>query len=271
MAKDSFKFSGEAATNYDRYLGPMMFEPFAVELVAKIDTSNVFSVLELACGTGRVTRNLRNHFDPEVKLTATDFNADMMHVAQEKLAGQPIEFSIADAQDLPFPENSFDLVVCQFGLMFLKDKQKGLREAMRVLKPGGRFIFSSWDKLDNLPLLKMIFKDFVIAYFKDEDPTRFLLPFSLHDTAMLKTWMEEANFQSVEVTRSALICHTPSVSEIVNGYFVKHSLGAEVFDKDPAAFHQMTANIEQEVSRQFGDKNINFELSAFFVSGRKGE
>jgi ubiquinone/menaquinone biosynthesis C-methylase UbiE len=269
MAKDSFKFSGEAAMNYDRYLGPIMFEPYAAELVSRIDAANIASVLEVACGTGRVTRHLRDHFDAAVKLTATDFNVDMLAVAEGKLGAEAITFQLEDAQQLSFPDNSFDLVVCQFGLMFLKDKQQGLREAMRVLRPGGRFIFSTWDKLDNLPLLKLIFKEHVIAYFKHEDPARFQVPFSLHDTAVLKSWMEAAGFSHVETNRVQLVCHSPSVEEIVKGYFTKHSLGAEVYTKDPGAFDEMARKIEEDVIRLFGPTDINFELTAFFVSGEK--
>jgi ubiquinone/menaquinone biosynthesis C-methylase UbiE len=269
MAKDSFKFSGEAAMNYDRYLGPIMFEPAAIQLVSKIDTANVTSVLELACGTGRVTRHLRQLFAPHVELMATDFNTDMLGVALEKLDGEAIEFRVEDAQELSFADNSFDLVVFQFGLMFLKDKQKGLHEALRVLKPGGKFIFSTWDKLDNLPLIKLIIQDIVIAYYKDEDPTRFKVPFSLHDAATLEAWMTEANFVNVKVDRTAFTGHSPSLTEIVNGYFVKHSLGAEVFEKDPAAFDKMTVEIEQTVARQFGETDIDLPLTAFFVSGEK--
>jgi ubiquinone/menaquinone biosynthesis C-methylase UbiE len=269
MAKDSFKFSGEAAMNYDRYLGPIMFEPAAIELVSKIETSNITSVLELACGTGRVTRHLRQLFAPQVQLMATDFNADMLGVALEKLDGEEIEFRVEDAQELSFADNSFDLIVFQFGLMFLKDKHKGLHEALRVLKPGGKFIFSTWDKLDNLPLIKLIIQDIVIAYYKDEDLTRFKVPFSLHDPSMLEAWMKEANFVNINADHVTFSGHSPSLMEIVNGYFVKHSLGAEVFDKDSVAFDKMTIEIEQIVAKQFGEKDIDFPLTAFFVSGEK--
>ena len=270
MSATAFKFSGEGASNYDRYLGPVLFEPYARDLMSRLaEYGPVSNVLEIACGTGRVTRHLRRYFKPPVKLTASDFSNDMLEVAKSVLSHPSIDFRVEDAQDLSFADNSFDLVVCYFGLMFLADKLKGINEALRVLKPGGRFIFSTWDKLDNLPLLKLIFKEHVIAYFKHEDPARFQVPFSLHDTAVLKSWMEAAGFSHVETNRVQLVCHSPSVEEIVKGYFTKHSLGAEVYTKDPGAFDEMARKIEEDVIRLFGPTDINFELTAFFVSGEK--
>ncbi|WP_259069050.1 class I SAM-dependent methyltransferase [Mucilaginibacter sp. X4EP1] len=269
MEKDAFKFSGELALNYDRYLGPMMFEPYAADLVSRINTAGVKTVLEIACGTGCVTVPLRNHFAPNVELTATDFNADMMSVAESKLNNGSVVFGIEDAQNLSFPDNSFDLVICQFGLMFLQDKKKGLSEALRVLKPGGRFIFSTWDKTENIPLLKLIFNDIILPYFKDEDTTRFLIPFSLFDASQLKEWMEEAGFIEVETERVSLETGAPSYKEIVNGYFQKHALGGAVTAKNPADFDVVAAEMEKQVIAQFGETDIKLRFSANFVSGVK--
>jgi len=269
MEKDAFKFSGELALNYDRYLGPMMFEPYAVDLVSRINTEGVKAVLEIACGTGRVTKHLRNHFAPEVKLIATDFNADMMNVAEGKLNDGSVVFGIEDAQNLSFADNTFDLVVCQFGLMFLQDKKKGLSEALRVLKPGGRFIFNTWDKTENTPLLKLIFNDIILPYFKDEDTSRFLVPFSLFDAALLKGWMEETGFVNVETNQVLLKTSAPSAEEIVNGYFRKHALGAAVTAKNPADFDVVAAEMEKQLIAQFGETDIKLRFSANLVSGIK--
>ena len=269
MAKEAFRFSGEGAINYDRYLGPLLFEPYALDLASKIDTSNVTSVLEIACGTGRVTRHLRRIFNNGTRLVATDFNADMLQVAKSKLEDLSIDFQVEDAQNLSFPENSFDVVVCQFGLMFLKDKPKGLSEALRVLKPGGTFIFTTWDKTDNTPLLKLLFNDLILPCFSDEDTSRFLIPFSLFDPPLLETWMKEANFSDVTVSRVPLSSHAPTPQAIIDGFFLKHSLGKEVLEKSPAAFNELITKMEEQIIRQFGSANISFDLTAFFVSGKK--
>jgi len=269
MANNAFRFSGEAALNYDQYLGPFLFEPYAVELVSKLETENVGSVLELAAGTGRVTRHIRERFAPEVRFVASDYNADMLQVAKNKPYGKAIEFSIEDAQDLSFADNTFDLVVCQFGLMFLKDKKKGLSEAMRVLKPGGTFIFSTWDKTENIPLLKVVFNDVVIPFFKDGDPGRFEVPFSLFDPEVLKAWMEECDFKAVKTEKVVLQLHWPSVKEVVNSYFIKHSVGAEVMAKNPDAFDGLAAEMEARILKQFGAGEVKPNFAALFVSGKK--
>jgi ubiquinone/menaquinone biosynthesis C-methylase UbiE len=279
MAKDAFRFSGEGAINYDRYLGPLLFEPYALDLASKIDTSglnssylassSLTSVLEIACGTGRVTRHLRHVFNKDTRLVATDFNADMLQVAKNKLEDLSIDFQVEDAQNLSFPENSFDLVVCQFGLMFLKDKPKGLSEALRVLKPGGTFIFTTWDKTDNIPLLKLLFNDLILPCFKDEDTSRFLIPFSLFDPPLLETWMKEAKFSDVTISRVTLLSHAPTPQPIIDGFFLKHSLGKEVLEKSPSDFNELIPKMEEQIIRQFGSANISFDLSAFFVSGKK--
>jgi ubiquinone/menaquinone biosynthesis C-methylase UbiE len=269
MQKEAFKFSGEAAVNYDHYLGPLLFEPYAVDLVSKIDIAPINTVLEIACGTGRVTRHLRDRFDPAVAITATDLSTDMIAVAERRVTNGPVTFKVEDAQQLSFADNTFDLVVCQFGLMFLPDKQQGIREALRVLKPGGTFIFSTWDKTENMPIKKLIFNDILIDYFKDEDPTRFLVPFSLSDPLVLKGWTEEAGFTNVKTSRVVLTSRAPSAKAIVDGFFLKHPLGGAVAAKDPAAVVPMALEMERQITKQFGATDIDLELAAFVVVGKK--
>jgi len=269
MEKEAFKFSGEDAVNYDHYLGPILFEPYAIDLMSKIDTAPITAVLEIACGTGRVTRHLRDRFDNAVTITATDISADMITVAEGKVTNGLVAFKVEDAQQLSFADNTFDLVVCQFGLMFLPDKKKGIREALRVLKPGGTFMFSTWDKTENIPIMKLIFNDMIINYFKDEDPTRFLVPFSLADPSVLKGWMEEAGFNDIQTSRVVLTSGVPSAKAIVDGLFLKHPLGRAVAGKDPAAVVPMANEMEQRITKQFGATDITLELATFLVSGRK--
>jgi SAM-dependent methyltransferase len=193
----------------------------------------------------------------------------MLQVAKNKLNDGAIEFKIEDAQSLSFADNSFDLVVMQFGLMFLQDNKKGLAEAFRVLKPGGTFIFSTWDKTENIPLLKLIFNDTILPFFKGEDTSRFLIPFSLHNASILKSWMEDAGFKNVDTSHVALKSTSPSAEEVTKAFFIKHALGDAVKAKDPAALGPIAAEMEENIARQFGERNLKIELAAFFVSGRK--
>src|SRR6187549_1835946 len=142
-----FNFSGSIPKHYDQFSGPMFFEPYAIEVSARIDPSTVNVAVELASGTGRVTRHLRDVLPSTTKLIASDISADMLSVAKEKLSTLDINWEIIDAQDLPFENNSIDLVVCCFGYMFVPDKLKAFAEAYRVLRPDGMLIFTTWDQL----------------------------------------------------------------------------------------------------------------------------
>src|SRR5205823_6905995 len=150
----SAEFTNNVAENYEKYMGPIFFEPYAKDMTDRLGTGNITSILEIACGTGQVTRLLRTKF-PDAKITATDLNPGMLETAKKIINEKDkIEWLIADAQELPFDENTFDAVICQFGLMFLPDKQKGINEARRVLKPEGKFIFNTWDSMQNNPVKK---------------------------------------------------------------------------------------------------------------------
>src|SRR6188768_2609617 len=135
----SADFSGDIATHYDHFLGPLFFEPYAIEVAKRIDPVGVSIVLEIAAGTGRVTRHIRERIHPSAKLIASDISKDMLAVAKKKLSHIDIDWQNIDAQQLPFSDNSIDLVVCCFGYMFVPDKPKAFAEVYRVLKPGGQF------------------------------------------------------------------------------------------------------------------------------------
>src|SRR5689334_14032588 len=124
-------FSGSIPGHYDKYLGPMYFEPYALEIASRIDPSPVKIALELASGTGRVTRHLRDVLNEDATLIASDISPDMLEIAKEKLKGEDIVWQVIDAQLLPFQDNSIDLIVCCFGFMLVPDRPKAFEEAYR--------------------------------------------------------------------------------------------------------------------------------------------
>jgi ubiquinone/menaquinone biosynthesis C-methylase UbiE len=145
-------YTGAIPKLYETILGPVYFEPYAIETAKKVATLQPRQVLETACGTGRVTNQLQKQLAADTSITATDISPDMLGIAIEKLSTlRNVSFQIADALNLPFADNSFDVVVCQFGAMFFTDKKKGFSEASRVLKKNGKFIFVVWDKLSLKP------------------------------------------------------------------------------------------------------------------------
>ena len=133
-------FQGAVPENYDRYLGPVIFEPWAEDLVSRLANKKYKRVLEIACGTGIVTRRLRDALPVTIEIVATDLNSDMFEFAKPKFEGhENIIWQQADASALPFPDCSFDAAVCQFGVMFVPDKAAAMRESYRVLRGGAFF------------------------------------------------------------------------------------------------------------------------------------
>ncbi len=142
MVNTSSNFGGTIPEYYDRCMGPAWFEPFAADLVARLPENPPGHVLEIACGTGIVTRRIREHLNPACRVVASDISKPMLEYARNKLApGEGIEWREADATRLPFADGEFGAVVCAFGVMFVPDRRAVFREARRVLKENGTLLF----------------------------------------------------------------------------------------------------------------------------------
>ena len=141
-------FVGSLPQIYQSHLVPLIFEPYADDLAGRLAARPVSRVLEIAAGTGAVTRRLASTLPAAVPIVATDLNRAMLDQAEAQGTSRPVEWRQADAMQLPFEDGGFDAVVCQFGVMFFPDKARAFAEARRVLRPGGRFLFSVWDRIE---------------------------------------------------------------------------------------------------------------------------
>src|SRR5262245_38947848 len=148
MTKTDTIFAGSIPLLYDKYLGSLLFVPFAEDLAKRLPRLSSGRVLETAAGTGIVTRALLRSLPASVSVVATDLNQPMLDHAAEQTSTGNVSWQKVDAQSLPCPDGTFDVVLCQFGVMFFPDKQIAYREARRVLKPGGPFIFNVWDRIE---------------------------------------------------------------------------------------------------------------------------
>ncbi|WP_424362401.1 class I SAM-dependent methyltransferase [Methylocystis parvus] len=199
-ASDPARFIGDIPRDYDTGLGPVIFEDYAADIARRAAIRAPHEVLEIAAGTGIVTRKLRDALLPAARLTATDLNAPMLEVAREKFRpGEGVSFEVADAIVLPFADQAFDAVVCQFGLMFFPDKDTALREARRVLKPHGRYLFSVWDAARYNPFAR-IGLDVVERFFPDDPPKFLKTPFSCPDIDPIKESLIAAGFSHIVVS-----------------------------------------------------------------------
>jgi SAM-dependent methyltransferase len=193
MVSASASFTGPQY--YNDCLGPIWFDPFAADLVQRLPERPPGDVLEIACGTGLITRRLRDRLSPSVRLVATDLSKVMLDYACPKLDGrEDIEWREADALKLPFEDNQFGAVVCGFGIMFVPDRQAALREARRVLVEGGVLLFNVWDRVEENPHA-LTNAEVVEALFPGDSEMRFRIPYDMHDPALLRRLLAGARFR----------------------------------------------------------------------------
>ncbi|MGE3142279.1 MAG: class I SAM-dependent methyltransferase [Hyphomonadaceae bacterium] len=197
-------FAGSIPEFYDRYMVPLIFAPFAADLARRAAAGAPRAVLEIAAGTGAVTRALAPQLPANASYVATDLNQPMLDYAASRQAPDArILWRQADAMALPFADAAFDLVFCQFGVMFFPGRPAAYREARRVLRPGGLFLFNVWDRIEENAFAEDVTN--ALAAMFPEDPPRFLArtPHGCHDTAQIRRELAETGFARVEIETRA--------------------------------------------------------------------
>ena len=256
-------FVGSIPENYDRYLGPALFEPYASDMVQRLKVPEGASVLELACGTGIVTRRLRDRFPPSVKLIATDLNEAMIGYAARKFRPEEaIEWKQADATALPFTDGSFDAVVCQFGLMFVPDKGRAICEAYRVLKPGGTFLFSVWDAIEQNDLAHIAHTT-ISTFFEHDPPNFYEVPFCFHDPEAIRSLLIEAGFREINLSLLALPSVSPSALEAAKGLVEGNPVIVAIKERRPSDVSKIEAAVAEAVAMRCGDMPVRGKMQAF--------
>ena len=242
MTSSAAEFSGALPAFYDRHLGPVLFEPYAADLVSRLPEGDGLEFSRFACGTGILTRRLRESLPDSASVVATDLNEPMVAYARDAVPAPGIVWQQADAQALAFPDDSFDVAICQFGLMFLPDKAQGFREARRVLRAGGVLLANVWQSLEANPEAGAIHA--TLAKLFPADPPRFLeTPYGYHDTARIRADMAEADWNDVLIDDVCLQGLGPSAADFAAGFArgspLAHELAARDADVD-AVTHALT-------------------------------
>jgi ubiquinone/menaquinone biosynthesis C-methylase UbiE len=262
-------FVGSIPENYDRYLGPIFFQQYADDLVARLPVTSGMRVLETACGTGILTERLVRRLAGRGTVVATDLNEPMIAHAQRRFPAAPhLEWRQADATKLPFQDASFDAVICQFGLMFFPDKAAGIREAYRVLKPGGRYLLNTWDALEHNPVAR-ITHETIASFFPSEPPQFYTVPFSLHDKARVCAWLEAAGFHHIETHSAPGTGISPSAAEAVIGLIEGNPVYTAIMDRRPEALTEIKAALIKNLTAQFGDHPLRCNLRALVFSTQR--
>ena len=253
---------------YDRYLGPVLFEPYAADLARRVAAYGAGPVLEMACGTGIVTQQLRTHLSQGVKIVATDLSQPMLDYARTKLTTlQNIDWQQADIAALPFPDASFSTVVCQFGLMFVPDKQAAFREVRRVLSKGGLFAFNVWDKLVANPFAHIQHE--TLAKLFPADPPQFLTPFSFNDHEVLRQLLTTHDFRDVQLETVTLEARSESAKALATGFIQGSPLSAALTERG-AAFEPIIDAVTEALAQHGGATPFRSTLQAVVVTARAG-
>jgi ubiquinone/menaquinone biosynthesis C-methylase UbiE len=265
---NSIRYSSTAAQHYEKYSGPVFFEPYALEVANRIDTSSVKVALEIACGTGRVTRHLRSVIAPEAKLIATDLSPDMLEVAKEALQGLPIEWQVADAQELAFESHSIDLIVCCFGYMFVPEKIKAFNEAYRVLRQGGTLLFTTWDRLE-LNGATHIHRQVIKKFLGGALPDSYKTAFSMNNEDEINSWLTQAGFTGIKIERVDKTAVSQSAKQVAEGLACGGSIFDDIFKQNPEWLPQIQSEIENILIEKYGDAPMKSPMSALISSAKK--
>lgn len=266
--KSAAQFVGDIPKNYDEGLGPNIFEGYAEDIAARAANLEPSRVLELAAGTGIVSRKLRDRLPKDTELVVTDLNPPMLDVARKKFRpGENVEFAQADAMKLDYRDGSFDLIVCQFGVMFFPDRVASYGEALRVLRPGGAYLFNAWGTKEENQFSK-IANDVVVERYPDDPPGFYKVPFSYADASVAKADLKAAGFTKVEHTPVTLTRKVKDVPAFARGAVYGNPLAEEIRNRkgDPDA---LVREIESRFRKTFGGGDT-ISLTAHVYLATKG-
>jgi ubiquinone/menaquinone biosynthesis C-methylase UbiE len=267
MSDSDNVFAGSIPELYDKYLVPLIFEPYASDLLDRLRSRSLSQVLEIAAGTGVVTRALASELSESVSIVATDLNQAMLDQAIAVGTKRPVEWHQADAMNLPFRDDEFDAIVCQFGVMFFPDKSKAFSETRRVLKPGGIFIFSVWDRIADNEFADTVNK--ALESMFPEDPMRFMArtPHGYYDRTTIMQDLTNGGFKKSTQIVTVTTCsraQSPRVPAIA--YCQATPLRNEIEARDASRLGEATDIAANAIAERFGLQAVEGKIQAHIVS-----
>lgn len=259
-------FAGSIPALYDRYLGPLLFEPYAEETARRISGLRANRLLETAAGTGAVTRALDRTLPASVQILATDLNQSMIDHGAARLTSERVKWQQADALALPFENAGFDVAVCQFGVMFFPDKVKAFGEMRRVLHPDGVFFVTVWDRIEENELANVVTE--ALKGMFPEDPPMFLArtPHGHHDPDKIERDLHLAGFSKVTRSTVAQRSRAGTARDPAIGYCQGTPLRNEIEARGAGRLAEATDVAAAAIAAQFGTGPIDGKIQAHFFT-----
>lgn len=261
-------FAGSIPHVYDRYMVPMLFAPYAELVAERAKAIAPSDILETAAGTGVVTAALHEAL-PDARIVATDLNAPMLEQAARRVGGESVRFEEANAQQLPFPDDSFDLVVCQFGIMFFPDKVMANSEARRVLRDGGKYILVIWDRVDRNVATHVAGRAVAELFPSDIGAFYERIPFRYHDQEAIRSDLAAAGFQEVQIETVELRSRAASARDAAIGLVQGTPMRSEIEQRDPAMLKIATDAAAEALKSMESDGGFEAPMSAHIVTATR--
>jgi len=263
-------FTGSIPEIYERFLVPLIFESYALDLANRLAEKRPQDVLETAAGTGVLTRAMVSRIPANAHIAATDLNQPMLDHARARLSHDGrVEWRQADALALPFPDQSFDVVACQFGVMFFPDKPRGYMETRRVLKPGGHFFFNVWDRISKNEFADVVTE--ALAALFPNDPPRFMarIPHGYHDVEQIREELKAAGFAKVLIEAVDGKSKASSPRDPAVAYCQGTPLRNEIVARDASRLEEATQKAAEASARRFGTGAIEGRIRAYVLTAAR--
>lgn len=256
-------FSGSISKVYESYLVPLIFQPYATDLVNRVAARPVSRILEIAAGTGVVTRALASTFPETVTIVATDLNQAMLDQAMLSGTSRAVEWRQADAMSLPFPDASFDAVVCQFGVMFFPDKPKAFAETRRVLRKGGAFMFNVWDRIEDNEFALTVTE--AMATLLPDNPAQFMArtPHGYFDQTVVERDLSHGGFSAgIEMTTVTERSRAASARDVAIAFCQGTPLRNEIEMRGATRLAEATDVAARAIAERFGSGRVEGKIQA---------
>lgn len=263
-------FVGSIPEIYERLLVPLIFEPYANDLAERAASIAPSRILETAAGTGVLTRAFTRRLGSAVEITATDLNVPMLEHAKRQMPQHSrVHWQQADALSLPFEDSKFDLIACQFGVMFFPDRVRGFAEARRVLKPGGAFLFNAWDRISENDFAEVVTEALRGLY--PADPPSFLArtPHGYFDPVRIRRDLGEAGYGQVDIQAVDAVSRAASPRDAAMAYCQGTPLRGEIEVRGGLGLEAATELATEALATRFGPGPIEGRIRAIVITAQR--